>query len=330
MSSAGKGGAMGTNGGAPGVPEAVAGQAGEAGGPSAGAGGVEQGGASGGEGGAAQAGAGGATTCEFLPTGSRITMTFNASNAEWVTALTWRDSSDNDTANVAASGGPTVCGVPQEFFGESYGAPEGTTPIPVINSSLSSLAACGYDVEIASTANDCNDQPQTPVSTEYHFYGGAKADQFRVTRTLGFGATTPKFSGSGVRVWQARVVDSIFPTVIYPNQAETAVAAASAGSCGGDCFVPVGASWSGRWFADIAANGLAMIVLRDPSLVDPVSLTVNYDASSAANLASFVTLQPQNGFTAPVKEIEYVCFADLTSWPQADRDAAKLPTNCGP
>jgi hypothetical protein len=95
-------------------------------------------------------------------------------------------------------------------------------------------------------------------------------------------------------------------------------------------LTPVGASWNGKWFADLGANGLAMIVLRDPSMTTPVNLTVNWDSYSTSNLASFVLVQPQEGWKAPVTEVEYVCFADLTSWPQATRDLAQLPAWCGP
>jgi hypothetical protein len=62
----------------------------------------------------------------------------------------------------------------------------------------------------------------------------------------------------------------------------------------------------------------------------PVQFTVNNDASSGSNLSSFVLVQPSGGWKAPVTEIEYLCFADLTSWPQTMRDAATLPAGCGP
>jgi hypothetical protein len=57
---------------------------------------------------------------------------------------------------------------------------------------------------------------------------------------------------------------------------------------------------------------------------------VNYDSYSSANIASFVVLQPQGGWKAPITEIEYVCFADFVSWPQAMRDLAQIPAWCGP
>jgi hypothetical protein len=334
--SAGKGGAAGNGGSGGTSPVQVAG-AGGADVTSTGGvgGGVAEGGAGGAEiAGASGAGAGGeagaaGASCGTMPA-SRITIAFDAVNAERVTNLAWLDSSNVTTGNLAASGGGPTCGDPVEFFGESYGAPENTSPVLVAGGSRSTSQACGPDITITATAKDCSDAAQTPVTTEYHFYGGAKASQVRVTRTLGFGADTPKYTGTGVRVWQPRVPLATFPNVIYPNAAHTAVTTVAASSCGNDCLTPVGTDWSGRWFADIAANGLAMIVLRDPSMTAPADLTVNNDGYSASNLASFVTLQPQDGWKAPVTEVEYLCFADLTTWPQTDRDAAKLPAFCGP
>ena len=40
--------------------------------------------------------------------------------------------------------------------------------------------------------------------------------------------------------------------------------------------------------------------------------------------------EPVEGFSEPVVETQYVCFADLESWPQAQRDAAVLPAGCVP
>ncbi len=73
-----------------------------------------------------------------------------------------------------------------------------------------------------------------------------------------------------------------------------------------------------------------MIVLRDPQMTSSVQLTINNDTGSGSNLSSFVLVQPAGGWKTPITEIEYFCFADLASWPQAKRDAATLPTGCGP
>jgi len=122
-----------------------------------------------------------------------------------------------------------------------------------------------------------------------------------------------------------------FPSVLIPKGDGTGVTMASATACGGDCLTATGTAWNGRWFADLdPTSGRAMIVLRDPSLTSAVSLTVNNDASSGSNLSSFVVMQPAEGWKEPLTEVEYLCFADLTSWPQSARDAAALPTFCGP
>jgi hypothetical protein len=338
---AGAGGspAGGASGGSGAANAGVAGQAdtdvgGAAGATSSGTGGVGDAGSTGLGGASAEAslagaaGAGGAA-CATPQTG-RITIGFDPNNAEWVTNLQWLDSANNLISNVAASGGTSTCGDPTEFFGESYGAPEGTTPLIVVAGSRATSVACGSDVDISANAVSCSNVAQVPTHTEYHFYDGAKASQMRVTRTIGFDANTPVFTNTGLRVWQPRVVLATWKNVIYPNAAGTAITTKAAQSCPGDCILPTDADWNKQWFADLADDGHAIIVRRDPSMTSPVSLTVNYDAYSSANLSSFIVLQPQNGWKAPITEVEYLCFADLTSWPQAERDAATLPTWCGP
>lgn len=297
----------------------------------AGAGSTDPGGAGGtaaaGDGGSA-GGGGDPSVC--APTrDSRITLGFDGNNAEWVKNLQWLDSANVLTENVAASGGPLTCGDPSEFFGQAYGAPEGTTPLVIFAGSRASAAPCGLDVTITSTPGNCNAVAQIPWQTEYHFYDGTKASQVRVTRSFGFDETTPKFNG-GLRPWQPRVRLAVLPTVIYPNATGTAVTEANASSCGGDCILATGDSWSGQWFADVGPSGLALIVRRDPSMTSAVSLTINWDSYSSSNLTSFVLGQPTDGWKAPVTEVEYLCFADLTSWPQVERDAAALPAWCGP
>lgn len=311
-------------GGAAGATSTGAGGGGDAGSTSVGGAG-----AAGAEPGVAGAAGAGGAACATPQTG-RITIGFNANNAEWVTNLQWLDSANNLISNVAASGGSSTCGDPPEFFGEAYGAPEGTTPLIVVAGSRSTSVACGTDIDIDSNAVSCSNVAQIPTHTEYHFYEGAKASQMRVTRTIGFDANTPVFTNTGLRVWQPRVVLATWKNVIYPNAAGTAVTTKAALSCPGDCILPADVNWNGQWFADLADDGHAIIVRRDPSMTSPVSLTVNYDSYSSANLSSFIVLQPQNGWKAPITEVEYLCFADLTSWPQAERDAATLPTWCGP
>jgi hypothetical protein len=278
------------------------------------------------------AGAGGDVGPSCADVQSRIMIVFDTTDPERVKSLQWVDSAAVTTPNVATQGGPAHCTDPQEFFGQSYGAPEGTLPYPVVGGNLATLTRCGADTTITSAAQDCTQVAQMPVTTQYHFYGGAQASEVRITRTVGFDANTPVYANTvGLRPYVPRVALSGLNTVIYPNQANTAVASTPATNCGGDCFVATGTTWNGKWFADIdPTSHLALIVLRDPSMTSPVDLTINYDSYSSSNLASFVLLQPALGWKAPVTEVEYLCFADLTSWPQSARDAAQLPAGCGP
>jgi hypothetical protein len=272
--------------------------------------------------------------CENNPVpGSHLVVEYDGNNAEWVRTLRWKDSTGTlTTFNINASGGDPGCSSVPEFFGQAYAAPEGNGPYPIGSNTVASVTGCGtVDQTIVSRALDCTGAPQIPVTTVYHFYTGTKADQVRVTRTIGFTATTGTTTGVGMRVFVPRIKRANYSNVLIPNGAGTAVTNTSVNSCGSDCLTATGASWNGKWFADVDPNtGYAVIVLRDPSLTSDVSLTVNNDSNSASNLSSFVLMQPAGGWTAPVTETYYLCFADLSEWPQASRDAATLPATCGP
>ena len=270
------------------------------------------------------------TDCGSTAVGSRILVEFDTADAERVTNLQWTDSAATLTPNLAAAGGTLQCSDPLEFFGQAYGA-EGMLPAPVIAGDLATLVRCGFDATITSAPTDCGGTAQFPVTTEYHSYAGARANELRVTRTFGFGATAAVFPQTILRPYVPRLPVAKFSAIIYPNQAGTAVTVGSPGGCATDCLVPTGTTWSGRWYADVdPTSGQAMIVLRDPALTSAVSLAINNDGLSASNLSSFLLLAPGGGWLEPVTEIEYLCFADLTSWPQAARTAATLPAGCGP
>lgn len=312
-----------SSGGAPGGGAGGAGQSSEGG-----AGGDVEGGAAGAAGAAGDGGDGNVTAC--ITEGSRITIGFSASNAEHVTNLQWIDSDGTLIANVAASGGNGGCGDPSEFFGEAYGAPEGRTPLVVVGGSRSTATACGLDRLITSTPKNCADADQIPFFTEYHFYDGAKASQMRVTRRITFTENSPAYNATALRMWQPRVPLSTFPSTIYPKATNDGVTTTAASTCPGDCIFTAGNDWNKQWFAMTGPSGYAVIVRRDPSLGGDVNMTINWDSFSTSNLSSFVITQPAEGFKSTIEEIEYLCFADLKSWPQVDRDAAKLPDFCGP
>jgi hypothetical protein len=253
---------------------------------------------------------------------------FAETNPERVVSLKWIQSPALTTENLAAEGGTPVCGDPLEYFGQAYGA-EATLPAPVVSGHLATLVRCGYDAVITGGAVDCSGAAQYPVATQYHWYSGAQADQVRVTRSFQLNGT-PSYPQSILRAYVPRLPASAFSSIIYPNQANTAITTSSIINCASDCLISVGTTWSGRWFADLdPATGRAMIVLRDASATIPARLAGNHDGLSNSNLTSF-QLYAIDAWPSTLTETEYLCFADLTTWPQADRDLAKLPAGCGP
>jgi hypothetical protein len=311
-------------GGSAGAAESAGGEGGVAPGSAGAAGESAHAAGAAGEGGAMDSG------CESDAKGSRIQIEFDPADAERVTNLRWTDSASSTTANLAAAGGSLTCNDPLEFFGQAYGA-EGTLPAPIVAGNRATLVRCGFDATITSAANDCTGASQFPVVTEYHAYAGVRANELRVTRTFGFGQANAVFPQAILRAYVPRLPVATFSSVIYPNQAANAVTVGSPGGCPTDCIVPTGTTWNGRWYADVdPTSGRAMIVVRDSTLTSAVNLALNNDSLSASNLSAFMLLAPVRGFTQPVTEIEYLCFADLSSWPQADRDSAQLPAGCGP
>jgi hypothetical protein len=235
--------------------------------------------------------------CDPAPVDTRVHIELDTSNAEWVKSVKWLDTSSVLTPNLATFGAGPSCSGPNEQFGQLFGAPEGNQPYLVGGNTLATSTQCGPDVKIVSAPFTCDSTPaaQVPVTTEYHFYGGVQASQVRITRTIGFDATTPTYSGVGIRPYVPRVPISMFTTVIYPNGAGTAIT--STATCFTDCLAGVDTKWNGKWIADIApTSGLAMIVLRDPSMTSAVDFTVNNDSASGSNLSSFVLLQPTGGW----------------------------------
>jgi len=280
--------------------------------------------------GPAGASAGRITNAHVLKS-TRLTVTLDSLDPERVIGLTWKDSNGTRTANLIAEGGGGACGDPLEFFGQSYGAPEGTPPGPVVAGHRAKFSGTKTAGTVTGKPKDCLGNPEMPVTTAWTMFTGTQASEAKISRTLGFDKTTGMFNDVGVRPYVPRLHVGDFVNVIYPNGAGTAVTTVNAGSCGGDCLIGVDANWNGKWFADVdPANGYAMIVRRDPTMKSPVDMTINNDSLSASNLSSFVLLQPANGWNKPVTEVEYLCFEDLTSWPQSKRDHAKLPAGCGP
>jgi hypothetical protein len=267
-----------------------------------------------------------------LTVGSKkLSITFQAADPEHVVDVEWKNHKGVSSGNLVADGGPVSCSDPSEFWGQAYGAPEGTTPNVVFTNHVATIAPHGPSkATITGATTDCASAAATPVTTHYSTVKGAP-NEIEITRRIGFSATSGMFTGVGVRPYVPRLADSAFTDVLLPNGSSTATTDTPIGTCPFDCFTAVGDSWNGQWLADVdPTNGDAMIIRRDPSMTTPVEATVNYDGYSASNLSSFVLVQPKKGWKHAISETEYLCFVDLTTWPQTARSSATLPSGCSP
>jgi hypothetical protein len=255
---------------------------------------------------------------------------YTANNADRVDAISWTASDGGVRSNYVAVGGPLHCGDPQESFGQSYGEPEGTTPLFVYAGLVSTWK--GNKPTKGKTAThatgNCADYgpPSELARTSYKLSNAnAQINELQVSRTFEFNAGTPVYSGHGVRAYVPRVPLAAYRYVLALNAAGTTLQTFDSAGCGGDCELT---DWNGRWFADDDGNGNGLLVVRSKSSTAPALLAINNDSFSASNLTSVVLLQPEGGWKAPVTETEYLCFYDLTSWPAASRTAGRLPKGC--
>jgi hypothetical protein len=249
-------------------------------------------------------------------------------DADRVDAISWIDSNGTARTNYVASGGPSHCGDPQEFFGQSYAAPEFTTPLlvfaGVVDTWTGTTALKGNAA--TSLTGFCDTAPSAVTKSVYKlFTGSGQINELQVTRNFLFNASTPVFTGRGLRAYVARLPLSVYSTVLAPNAAGSAILSYNPGGCGTDCDVT---DWNGRWFADDDGAGNGLMVIRSASSVAPAMLALNNDSFSASNLSAIVLLQPAAGWKAKVTEVEYLCFYDATSWPAAARSAGRLPKGC--
>ncbi len=285
----------------------------------------------------------GAAPQGIVLTGGNLTLDFadpsiggSSTTLDRLDVLNWSGGSgalatQNLVSNSAPGGG--CSGDPREFWGQSYGEPEETTPAIVyggVTATASNLTATtltsttiGYDI-CGCGANTATDAPAVTVYNVFPA-GDPNVNEFRVSRTLEFGSTTPVFTGHGVHGYTARMSDNTYDTVLIPNAAGTAVNTMSAVTCQDDCEI---SDWNGVWFADDNGSGTGLVVFRDPSSTAPALLSVNEDGLSDSNLTSIILIQPSGGWKAPVTETEWLCFYDPTTWTAADRLNGTLPKGC--
>lgn len=268
--------------------------------------------------------------------GSRLSVDFADPATGWTTTdvdrvdhIAWTNSSGVVVTNLVANGGPLHCNDPQEFFGQSWGEPEGTTPLMIFGGSVSTWKGSKPTSGATTTSlTKCADfgPPAAITRSSYKVYTSAgQRNQMLVTRRFLFDANTPQFSGHGLRAYAPRLPIGVYNQVLIPNAAGTAINTVDAQACGGDCEVT---DWNGRWFADDDGAGNGLLVIRALSSKTPALVTVNNDGFSASNLSSIVVLQPGGGWKSTLTETEALCFYDALSWPAAQRQAGALPAGC--
>jgi hypothetical protein len=280
------------------------------------------------------AGMGAAHAAGHVLSNSRLSITFGDTavfpfdDPDRVDAITWKDSNGNPRSNYVANGGPLHCGDPQEYFGQSYGEPEGTLPYMIIGGLVDTWTGTGAlkGNTATSLTGFCDTGPNAKTKTTYKLFTGAgEISEMEVTRNFLFNASTPVFNAHGLRAYVVRVPMGSYPTVLVPNAAGTAINSFNAGNCGGDCEVT---DWNQRWFADDDGAGNGVMVIRSQSSTASALLAINNDSFSASNLTSVVLIQPAGGWKAKVSESQYVCFYDTKSWPASARSAGKMPKGC--
>ena len=246
-----------------------------------------------------------------------------ATTSDRVDAISWTNSTGVAVTNLVSNGGSS-CGDVREFFGQSYGFPEGAVIYPVVAGSSSTWSGTSLS-GTALTSGTWGCGSGMPVAkTQYTVYGASdvRRNELKVQRTFTFTSTPTVWPGAGLRSYVPRLPLSVYPLVAWPNAAGV-VTTANSGGCGADCGVT---DWNGRWLALESSSGTGVVILRDFTSRAPAELTINNDAISASNLSSMVLIQPTTGWKGTVTETEWLCFYDATSWPV--KKAGNQPAGC--
>jgi len=251
---------------------------------------------------------------------------------ERIDTLTWKNSSGVVSGNLAARGGG-LCGDSQESWGQSYGSTEGQTPFLVVagNTGTWTSPAAGQVLIKTISSATCG-FTQIPVTTSYTFFGsGSHATEIEVTQKIPFGShhfANP--SQEGLRAYTPRMPVVTYSQVLYPDSTQKLVVGSICDNC-----APLGSSsWGGRWFADNnPTDNSGMLVLRATTDQPGAELEIDEDLLSESNNTAIDLPQPSGGWTTSIKEVEFLCFYDTTTWPLSHRKpgrAVTLPAGCGP
>lgn len=213
-----------------------------------------------------------------------------------------------------------------ENWGMSYGYNDGNPPAPVAAGANGTFTPLGTRTVQMDTdrATACSSYASLPVRTRYTFWdGGANADMIRIERTWGFTALSPNFGTPALRAYVPRLPLGTYNQVIVPR-ANGTLAVGGPSPTASD---PTGGAWRGDWLAQgTGGTPSGLLLLRDPANVEPAVPASDYDSFSNANNSGIALVKPGAGWLAPIKEVEYLCLFDGTSWPAYT--ASGLPAGC--
>ncbi len=278
---------------------------------------------------------------------ARLSMAFSLVGPDVVKALQWADSAGTVGANLVENSGAGTCGKealpdPANFWGGSYGdvfandnpklvltGASGTWTSPATNQVQTNTE---YPVKCSAyTAS-------VPVATTYTYFDAEpQASEIEVQRTWNFGAPGPPASDKGFRAYVPQLPLGKYGEILYPSAG--ALKQLNASQC---LEVACPVEFSNGWFAindatiGDASLGSGMIVLRDAGDSLPAKVAIESieiigaGPPQRSNLSSIDLTIPAGGLIAPLTETEFLCFYDSSSWPQAERNALRLPAGCGP
>ncbi len=254
---------------------------------------------------------------------------YNTTTQDRVDSISWINGTGNSTGNLASNGGPASCGDPSEFFGESYDDHDfaglflvnvGATATWKSNNAVSGTSK--------TTSKDACLTLSGKTTTSYQLSSSkAKVNEMRIQRTFKFNSQVQS-EPYNIRAYVMRLPLSTYTTVLYPDAAGD-IKTLNVLSCpmaqAQGCEI---SDWNGQWFADDNGGGYGIVLIRDKSSTWPAEIAADYDSNSHSNNTSIILMKPTDGWAGQVKETEWLCFYDPTSWPADKRSKGKLPQGC--
>ncbi len=249
------------------------------------------------------------------------------SNVDCVDEARWRPSTAEefkDRPQLVQNNG--ACGSATEFWGESYGNADSHGPTPVVVCNKGSWEALSArTVEANSTAPCSGDNPVVPVRSRYTFFDtGPASNSVRIERRWSFAPTqTSANPAQGMRAFVPRLYYPIYNQEIYPKADHTLITE-------GVQDTTQRTDWDKTWIAiNALSTNAGILLLRDPSDTSPANLVIDYDGSSGSNNSGITLDRPlPDGWRSSLRETEFLCFYDATTWPVAERTATRLPDGC--